>query len=71
MKNLKTLKIFNSRIDAEVIKSMLESYDIKAWIFSDDAGGMYPATMSTAGVRLMIHESDFETALNILENQEL
>lgn len=71
MQKLKTLKIFNSRIDAEVAKSMLESYDIKAWIFSDDAGGMYPAAMSTAGVRLMINENDFETALDILESQEL
>jgi hypothetical protein len=71
MQNLKTLKIFNSRIDAEVIKSLLESYSIKSWIFSDDAGGMYPARMSTVGVRLMVNENDFETAVNILENQEI
>lgn len=71
MKNLKTLKIFNSRIDAGVVKSLLESYGIKSWILSDDVGGMYPATMSIAGVRLMIYESDFETALNIIENQEI
>jgi hypothetical protein len=71
MQNLKTLKIFNSRIDAEVIRSLLQSYDIKSWIFSDDAGGMYPAQMSTVGVRLMVDENDFETAANILIDQEI
>jgi hypothetical protein len=71
MQNLKTLKIFNSRINAEVIRSLLESYGIKSWIFSDDAGGMYPAQASTIGVRLMVDENDFKTATNILIDQEI
>ena len=71
MQNLKTLKIFNSRIDAEVIRSLLESYGIKSWIFSDDAGGMYPAQVSPIGVRLMVNENDFKTATNILIDQEI
>lgn len=71
MQNLKTLKIFNSRIDAEVIRSLLESYGIKSWIFSDDAGGVYPAQVSAIGVRLMVNENDYETAVNILVDQEI
>ncbi|GAG55575.1 unnamed protein product, partial [marine sediment metagenome] len=36
MDRLSTIKTFNSRIEAEIAKSYLESFDIKAEIFSDD-----------------------------------
>ena len=66
MENLTTLKIFNSRIEAEVLRSLLESSGIKSWILSDDAGSMYPSQASINGVRLMVRNEDFKTASELL-----
>ena len=66
MENLTTLKIFNNRIEAEVLKSLLESSGIKSWILSDDAGSMYPSQASINGVRLMVRDEDFKTASELL-----
>ena len=70
MENLTTLKIYNSRIEAEVLKSLLESSGIKSWILSDDAGSMYPAQASINGVRLMVRDEDFKTAIELLTSNE-
>lgn len=70
MENLKTLKIFNTRIEAEVLRSLLESSAIKSWIIADDAGSMYPAQASINGVRLMVRDEDFKTASELLARDE-
>lgn len=70
MENLKTLKIFNNRMEAEVLRSLLESSGIKSWILSDDAGSMYPAQASINGVRLMVRDEDFKTASELLASSE-
>ena len=70
MENLTTLKIFNTRIEAEVLRSLLESSGIKSWILSDDAGNMYPAQASINGVRLMVRDEDFKTASELLTRNE-
>jgi hypothetical protein len=70
LENLTTLKIFNSRIEAEVLKSLLESNGIKSWILSDDAGCMYPAQASVNGVRLMIKDEDFKTANELMAKND-
>lgn len=70
MENLTTLKIFNSRIDAEVLKSLLESNGIKSWIMSDDAGCMYPAQASVNGVRLMVRDEDFKIANELITKND-
>ena len=70
MENLTTLKIFNSRIEAEVLRSLLESSGIKSWILSDDAGSMYPSQASINGVRLMVRDEDFKTASGLLAGSE-
>lgn len=66
MENLTTLKIFNTRIEAEVLRSLLESSGIKSWILSDDAGSMYPSQANINGVRLMVRDEDFKTASELL-----
>ena len=66
MENLTTLKIINNRIEAEVLRSLLESSGIKSWILSDDAGSMYPSQASINGVRLMVRDEDFKTASELL-----
>ena len=70
MENLTTLKIYNTRIEAEVLRSLLESSGIKSWILSDDAGSMYPAQASITGVRLMVRDEDFKTASELLARSE-
>ncbi len=70
MENLTTLKIFNTRIEAEVLRSLLESSGIKSWILTDDAGSMYPSQASINGVRLMIRDEDFKTASELLAKNE-
>jgi hypothetical protein len=68
--SLTTLKIFNTRIEAEVLRSLLESSGIQSWILSDDAGSMYPAQASVNGVRLMVRDEDFKTASDLLVRSE-
>jgi len=70
LENLTTLKIFNNRIEAEVLKSLLESSGMKSWILSDDAGSMYPAQASINGVRLMVRDEDFKTASELLARSD-
>lgn len=70
MENLTTLKIFSTRMEAEVLRSLLESSGIKSWILSDDAGSMYPSQASINGVRLIIRDEDFKTASELLAKNE-
>jgi len=70
LKDLTTLKIFSTRIEAEVLRSLLESNCIKSWILSDDAGSMYPAQATINGVRLMVRAEDFKTASELLVKNE-
>ncbi|MCL6087832.1 MAG: DUF2007 domain-containing protein [Actinobacteria bacterium] len=65
--DMKLLKIFNTRIDAELAKSFLESNGIKSMIVADDAGEMYPAASIYWGVKLFVNDSDFEVAENLIK----
>ena len=74
MSDLKILKIFGSRIEAEIARGFLQSNDVNAIIISDDAGSMYPAQDIVSGVRLMVGAKDFQGAkelLNALEFENL
>ena len=64
--NLKLLKTFNSRIEAELAKSFLESNGIKSMILADDVGEMYPAASVYWAVKLFVNEKDFEIADKLL-----
>ncbi|MFZ3386437.1 MAG: hypothetical protein WA120_04615 [Candidatus Hydromicrobium sp.] len=66
-----TVKTFNSRIDAEIAKSYLESFGIKAEIFSDDAGQSYPSFQSMRGVKLLACRKDFQKARKLLDKKDL
>ena len=67
MKKLEIAKIFNSRIEAGVAKSYLESMGIDSQIKSDDADQLYPSLGAIKGVRLMVRDVDLERALLLLE----
>jgi hypothetical protein len=63
---LKTIAIFSTDIEAELIKGKLESSGIESFIFKDDCGGMRPHMQLTDGVQLKVADADFETAKDIL-----
>jgi hypothetical protein len=60
------IREFASRTEAELVRGRLESAGISAWLATDDAGGLYPSFDLTAGVRVMIGESDRPAAERVL-----
>ncbi len=67
--SLKLLKTFNSRIEADLMKSFLEANGIKSIIISDDAGEMYPSASLYWGVRLFVRNQDYETAYRLVNSK--
>ncbi len=66
MKEFKKLKIFTSKIEAEIAKSYLESKGIKSYILADDAGNMVPSQDFVSGVILLVGKNDYKNAKEIL-----
>ena len=69
MNKLATIKTFNSRIEAEIAKSFLESYGIKTEIFSDDAGQSITSLQSVRGVKLLTSKGNLIKARQLLEEK--
>ena len=69
MGKLSTVKIFNSRINAEIAKSYLESFGIKTVIFSDDAGQSITSLQSIRGVNLMANKKNLQKATDLLDEK--
>ena len=62
-----TLKTFNTEIEAELIKSYLESNNIQSFIFGNILANTYNLFNTTSGgVQLKVYESDLEKAQIIL-----
>jgi hypothetical protein len=64
---LVVLKNFNSRMEAEIAKGVLQVNGIESLIAADDEGGMmaYPFTL-VKGIRLQVVERDLEEARFIM-----
>ncbi|HEY4695462.1 MAG TPA: hypothetical protein VIH13_01075 [Candidatus Hydromicrobium sp.] len=71
MDKLAVVKVFNSRIEAEIARSYLESFGIKTEIFSDDAGQSYPSLQSIRGVKLLTSKKYFKKARELLDKKDL
>jgi hypothetical protein len=69
MDELVTIKTFNSRIEAEIARSYLESYGIKTEISSDDAGQNYPSLQSVRGVKLLTSRRSIKKARELLNKK--
>jgi hypothetical protein len=67
MSKLITIGQYNTRIEAEVDKGLLESNGIKALIFADDAGGARPHLNLAGRVKLLIREEDRDKATKLLK----
>jgi cell division protein FtsN len=56
---------FSTRTEAELVRGLLASAGIDAWVAADDAGGAYPAGMFGAA-RVMVADVDREEAERVL-----
>ncbi len=69
MIKLEVIKVFASRIEAELARGYLESMEIKTRVVSDDADQLYPSLGVVKGVKLITSEKNLEKARTLLENK--
>ena len=60
------IRAYENEIEAELATGHLMSSGVTASIVKDDGGGMLPSLQKTAGVRLVVDESQVEKARSIL-----
>ena len=62
-----TLKIFNTEIEAELLKAYLETNGIEAFVFGNILANTYNLFNTTSGgVQLKVSENDFEKANELM-----
>lgn len=64
------VKVFNSRMEAEIAKSYLESFGIKTQILSDDAGQSIVSLQGARGVKLLASPKTVKKARRLLSKKE-
>jgi hypothetical protein len=69
MIKLEVIKVFASRIEAELARGYLESMEIETRVVSDDADQLYPSLGVVKGVKLITSEKNLEEARTLLENK--
>ena len=60
------LQEFCSRVEAEIVKELLVSNGIRAFVVSDDCGAVDPALQFGQGVRLIVRATDAREAEMLL-----
>lgn len=63
---LMCVAVFPNRQEAELARSALVANHVDAMIATDDGGGAVPALDYTQPARVLVRESDLETARQIL-----
>ncbi len=64
---LVTLQVFNSAVDAHILRSKLESEGITSFIHDEHTVGLNPLwNVTVGGVKLQVNEDDYEKAKSIL-----
>lgn len=58
--------VVGSRAEAEMIAGMLRGHGVKAWVSSDDAGGMDPF-LQVQGVRVLVPDAKADQARRLLD----
>jgi hypothetical protein len=66
--NLVKIVEFGSRIEAEIIQSLLQSNGIGSVIRADDCGGLYASQSFSIGVAVYVDESDLAYAKSLINN---
>lgn len=67
---MSVIKVFGDRIEAEIVRSLLEANGINSQILADDQGGLRPALAFSGGVKLIVSDADAERALKIIEESK-
>ena len=70
MSRLEVIKVFASRMEAELARGYLEAMGIKTRVVSDDADQLYPSLGVVKGVKLITTEKNLEQARTLLDNEE-
>ena len=70
MSKLEVIKVFASRMEAELARGYLEAMGIKTRVVSDDADQLYPSLGVVKGVKLITAEKNLEQARTLLDNKE-
>jgi hypothetical protein len=60
------IRVFHSRMEAEMAQGLLESFGIPSWVIANDAGGAYPFQLSGAGAQLFVNLADQPAGHNLL-----
>lgn len=63
--------VYESRIDADLIKVYLEEANIEVIIQADDAGGTMPNLSFANGVKIFVPRSELERATEIMHHHQL
>ncbi|MDD5621747.1 MAG: hypothetical protein WC549_06345 [Actinomycetota bacterium] len=71
MNKLPIVKVFNSRIEAEIARGYLESFGIETEILSDDAGQNYPSLQNIRGVKLLANRKNLKKAQELLDKKNV
>ena len=66
MEDLKIIKKYLNRIEAEIDKGILSANDIESMISADDVGGVR-AHLAIGNVKLLVRKEDFDKASEILK----
>jgi len=66
MADMICIKIYQTRQEAGLAKSVLEANGIPAFVTADDYGGWLPFRLGGMPVRLLVSETDADDALDIL-----
>jgi L-cysteine desulfidase len=64
--DLKLLVEFDNKIEAEIVKSLLESNGINVFLSTDDAYGYYPSFDLERKIKLFVLKKDFDEAKDII-----
>ena len=62
-------KVYDT-IEAELIKSQLESEGIASFLKSDNAGGSLSYLTSTLGIEIVVRKEDAEAAYKIIRDKQ-
>ncbi len=72
MSELKIVKIFEARYEAEMAEGLLNQQGIESMIAADDCGGqLMGLSVRKRGIKLLVREEDIERAEEALEILEL
>ena len=67
---MKLVQTFGSRVQAEQFVAFLGGSNIEGVIIADDEAGLLPALSFQNGVKVFVHDEDFERAIKLMNSLE-